>query len=43
MNHKAEDVRAHLEAMMRLLLDSGDMTPTAARQISAVLDDEGIA
>lgn len=42
MNHEAAGVRAHLDAMMRLLMDSGDMTPMAIRQIAAVLDDEGI-
>lgn len=37
------DVRARLEALMRMLEQSGDMTPMAVRQLQAVLDDEGIA
>lgn len=42
MNHEAEAVRARLESVMRMLTDSGDMTPMAVRQILAVLHDEGI-
>lgn len=32
--------RDRLDAVMRMLVDSGDMTPMAVRQISVVLDTE---
>jgi hypothetical protein len=32
--------RERLNAVFRLLVDSGDMTPMAVRQINAVLDAE---
>lgn len=33
--------RDRIEAVMRLLMDSGDMTPMAQRQIQNVMDAEG--
>lgn len=34
--------RARVDAVLRMLVDSGDMTPMAVRQINAVLDAEAV-
>lgn len=38
----SDATRARLDALLRLLTDSGDITPMGARQIQRTLTDEGI-